>query len=85
MENIGYFVKDGQIDAWINNGFDEITGNLELNEKIIINKQKILDSINKDKINERLVESYINTNDYEPDHREVVHNVLDSIDELFQR
>lgn len=85
MENIGYFVKDGQIDEWINNGFDEITGNLELNEKIIINKQKILDSINKDKINERLVESYINTNDYEPDHKEVVHNVLDSIDELFQR
>ena len=40
---------------------------------------------NKDKINEKLVESYINTNDYEPDHRDIVHNVIDSIDELFQR
>lgn len=85
MENTGYFVKDGQIEQLIHNGFDEVISNLNLNEKIIINKQKILDSINQDKINEKLVESYINTNDYEPDHRDVVHNVIDSIDELFQR
>ncbi len=31
------------------------------------------------------VESYINTNDYEPDYRDVVRNVVDSIDDLFQR
>lgn len=80
-----YSVEDGQIDEWVDNGFDEISKNLDLNEKIIINKQKILDSIDKEKINERLVELHANTNDYEPDHREIVHNVVDSIDELFQR
>ena len=80
-----YSVEDGQIDELIHNGFDEIIKSLDLNEKIIVNKQRILDSIDKDKINEKLVENYINTNDYEPDHRDVVHNVIDSIDELFQR
>ncbi len=80
-----YSVEAGQIDELIHNGFDEIIKSLDINEKIIVNKQRILDSIDKDKINEKLVESYINTNDYEPDHRDVVHNVIDSIDELFQR
>jgi len=85
MVTKSYSVEDGQIDELIHNGFDEIIKNLDLNEKIIVNKQRILDSIDKDKINEKLVESYINTNDYETDHRAVVHNVVDSIDELFQR
>ena len=80
-----YSVEAGQIDELIHNGFDEIIKSLDINEKIIVNKQRILDSIDKDKINEKLVESYINTNDYEPDHKDVVHNVIDSIDELFQR
>ncbi|MFA5427366.1 MAG: hypothetical protein WC279_04065 [Sulfurimonas sp.] len=80
-----YSVEDGQIDELMHNGFDEIIKSLYLNKKIIINKQKILDSIDKDKINERLVESYINTDDYEPDYRDIIHNSIDNIDDLFQR
>lgn len=83
-------VEDGQIDELIHNGFNEIIKKLDLKEKILkekilIDKQKILNSIDKDKINERLVESYTNANDDEPDHKEVVYNLVDSIDELFQR
>lgn len=46
-----------------------------LNDKEFENLSIDLISIDKDKINERLVESYINTDDYESDHREVDHNV----------
>ncbi|MDD2790349.1 MAG: restriction endonuclease [Sulfurimonas sp.] len=85
METKEYYVKDGCIEDCIDNGFDEVIKNLNLDKKIVIDRDGVINSIDRDKITERLVESYINTNDYEPDHREVVHNVIDSIDELFQR
>ena len=80
-----YSVEDGQIEELIHNGLDEIIKKLNLNEKIIVNKQKVLESIDEDKIAEKLVENYTYTNVDEPDHRDVVHNLVDSIDELFQR
>jgi adenylate kinase family enzyme len=80
-----YSVEDGQIEELIHNGFDKIIESLDLNEKIIVDKSKIVNLIDKDKINERLVETYINTDDYEPDYRDVIHNLVDSIDDLFER
>jgi hypothetical protein len=89
METKEYYVKDGCIEDCIDSGFDEVIKNLNLDMKIVIDKDRVVNSIDRDKITERLVESYINTNDYEPDHRDVVHNVVhnvvDSIDDLFQR
>ena len=80
-----YSVEDGQIYELIYDELDEIIKKLDLNEKIIIDKQKVLNSIDQDQIAEKLVESYTNKNDDEPDHKNIVHNVVDSIDELFQR
>ncbi|MFA6144265.1 MAG: hypothetical protein WCW84_12775 [Sulfurimonas sp.] len=80
-----YSVEDGQIEELIYNGLDEIVKKLDLDKKIIIDRVRITNSINIDEINERLAESYMNTNDYEPEHKDVIRNVVDSIDELFER
>lgn len=85
METKEYYIKEGCIEDCIDNGFDEVMKNLNLDKKIVIDRDWVINSINKDAINERLLDSYANTNDYEPDHREVVHNVIDDIDELFER
>lgn len=85
METKEYYVKDGCIKDCIDSRFDEVIKNLNLDKKIVIDKMGIVQSIDQDVINERLVDSYINSNDYEPDHREVVHNIIDSVDDLFER
>lgn len=85
METKKYYVKDGCIEDCIDSGFDEVTKDLNLDRKIAIDKEGVVNSIDRDKITERLVESYINTNDYEPEHKDVIQNLVDSIDELFQR
>jgi hypothetical protein len=85
METKEYYVKDGCIEDCIDSGFNEVVKNLNLDKKIVIDRDRVISSIDIDKINERLVESYIYTNDYEPEHRDVVRIVVDSIDDLFQR
>lgn len=85
METKEYYVKDGCIEDCINSGFDEVIKNLNLDKKIVLDRVGIMQSVDQDVINERLVDSYTNTNDYEPDHRDVVYNLVDNIDELFQR
>ena len=85
MKTKEYSVKDSSIEDCIDSGFNEVIKNLNLDKKIVIDRDWVINSIDIDKITERLVESYINTNDYEPDHRDVVRIVVDSIDDLFQR
>jgi len=85
MENKEYYVKDGCIEDYIDSGFDEVIKNLNLDKKIVIDRDWVINSIDIDKITERLVESYINTNDYEPDHKDISHQQIDDIDELFER
>lgn len=85
IETKEYYVKDGCIEDCINSGFDEVIKNLNLDKKIVLDRVGIIQAIDQNAIHERLVNSYTNTNDYEPDHRDVVYNLIDNIDELFQR
>jgi hypothetical protein len=85
METKEYHVKDGCIEDCIDSGFDEVIKNLNFDKKIVLDKKGIVQSIDKDAINERLVNKYMSDNDYELDHRDVVRNLIDDIDELFER
>lgn len=66
-------------------GFNEIIKNLNLDKQIIIDRARITNSIDIDEINEQLVISYVNRNDDEPDHKDISHQQIDDIDELFER
>lgn len=83
-----FYINSHQIEDIIDNEFDELIKNLNLNEKINIDKEVIKSSIyiNIDNISERLIEDYIERDiEYEPVDVDIIDYKTDDIDDLFER
>ncbi|WP_419782844.1 restriction endonuclease [Malaciobacter marinus] len=88
IESLSYeetFVNDDDFDSVIKDNLEELINSIDSFEGISIDKNSILSIVDYERKKEDLVYSYLNNSSDEYDHKDVISNSTDNIDDLFER